>query len=87
MRLDYITNGKVRITIPNHIKGILETAAEDMNGVAETSEANYMFTFQEDGGTLTRVQSDLFQTLVAKILLVSSRSRPNLKTALALLTT
>ena len=46
-----------------------------------------MFIVREYEGTLTGTQADLFQTLVAKILFVRCRSRPDLKMALAFLTT
>ena len=87
IRLNYGTKVKVRITMPKHIKGILEPAAEDMDVIVETPAANHLFTEREYGYTLTGTQDDLFRNLVAKIFFVSFRSRPNLKTALAFLTT
>ena len=86
MRLDYSTKIKVRITMPEHIKGILEAATEDMNGTAKNPSSNHFFKVREDGGTLTHVQADLLRTIVAKILFVSCWSRPKLNTALAFLT-
>ena len=82
MRIDYSKEGKARITMHKRIKGILEAAAENMNNIANTTAANHLSTVQEDGSTLTRVQTDLFRNLVAKILFASCRSRPNLKMAL-----
>ena len=86
MWLNYITNGKVWIIITKHIKGILESVAKGMNSTAKTSSANHLFTVQEDGGTLTLVQADLFQTIVAKILFISFRSYPDLNTELVFVT-
>ena len=74
------------IIITKHIKGILESVAKGMNSTAKTSAANHLFTVQEDGGTLTRVQADLFQTLVEKILFISFRSYPDLNTELVFVT-
>ena len=72
--------------MPKHIKSILGAAAENMDGIAETPEANNMFTVREYGDTLTGMQADLFRTLVAKILFLLFRSRPYLNTTLAFLT-
>ena len=46
MRIDYITKGKVWITMTNHSKGIMELLAEDMNGISKTPAANHLFTVQ-----------------------------------------
>ena len=73
--------------MPNHIKVIMESEAKDMDGIFNIPVANYMFQVREYVGTLMPVQADLFQTLVAKILFFSFRSRPDLKTALDFLTT
>ena len=86
MRLDYGTKVKVRITLPKHTESILEAVAEYMGSIDETKEANHLFTVRKYGDTLMGMQADLFQTLVAKILFVSCRSRPDLRTELAFLT-
>ena len=70
-----------------NIEGKLEAAAEDMISIDENPEANHLFTVKEYGGTFTRVQENLFQTLVAKISFVSCWSRPEINIALAFLTT
>ena len=76
MRLDYGKKGKVHITTPKHTKSILEASVEEMDGIAETQEANHMLPVRQDGDTLTSMQENLFRTVVAKILFVSCRSRP-----------
>ena len=73
------------ITMLKNIKGILEAAAEDMNCIAKTQSANYLFTVQEDGITLTILQAELFRTLMAKILFVRCQSRHDLNMTLAFL--
>ena len=73
--------------MPKHIESILEAAAEDMYGISETPAANHMLTVREDGDTFTGTQDDLFRSLVANIFFVRCRSRPDLKTTLAFLTT
>ena len=60
MRLYYGTKGKVHITMPKDIEGILEAEAEDMNGITESPSANNLFQVQEDGGTLKPVKANLF---------------------------
>ena len=86
MRINYGTKGMVHITMPKHIKSIIKAEADNMEGIAETSEANHIFAVREYGDTLTGMQADLLQTFVAKILFVSCQSSPNLKTALDFLT-
>ena len=87
VRLDYGTKGKVRLTMHEHIEGILEAAAEDMDSVSDTPASNHMFQVQEYGGTLSPVQSNLFQNCLENILFVSCRSRSDLKTVPSFLTT
>ena len=87
MRLYYGTKVKVCIAIPKHVKSILEIEVDDMDGIAKTPAAHHIFTVIENGDTLMGTQANFFRTLVANILSVICRSRPNLKTALAFLTT
>ena len=60
MRLNHATKGKVRITMPKHIEGILEAMAEDMDGVAETPESNHLLQVIKYGGMLTTVQDNVY---------------------------
>ena len=53
MRLDYGTKGKVRITMPKHIKIIVEAVVEYIDSISETPEDNDMLTVIEYGDTLT----------------------------------
>ena len=53
-----------------------------MDGIAETPAVKHLLKLREDGETVTCTQVELFRTHVEKILFVSFRSRPDLKTAL-----
>ena len=68
MRLGYGTKRKVCITMPENIEGILEAAAYGMDGVSDTPEAHHMFQVREYGGMLTTMRSDLFRTIIERIL-------------------
>ena len=46
--------------MPKHIEGILEAMAEDMDGVAETPEANHLLQVIKYGGMLTTVQANVY---------------------------
>ena len=46
-----------------------------------------MFQTRDDAGVITKEQADLFRTMIAKILFVACRTRPDLKLALSFLTT
>ena len=87
MELDYSKKGKVSLDMQKHIQSILAAAASDMDGLAETPAASHLFQTRTDAKSMSREQADLFRTMVAKILFVACRSRPDLKLALAFLTT
>ena len=44
--------------MPKYIEGILEAEVEYMIGITEIPAANHLFSVQEYGGTLTRVQEN-----------------------------
>ena len=87
MELDYSKIGEVTFDMPKHLGSILQTATSDMAGTAETPAANHLFEIRPDAKPLPIEKQDLFRTLIAKILFVACRSRPDLKLALSFLTT
>ena len=85
--LDYSKLGKVVLDTPKHIGSILDTATPDMRGTAETPAANHLFQTRDDAPAMSKEEADLCRTLIAKILFVACRTRPDLKLALSFLTT
>ena len=53
MVLDFIKKGKVRVTMPNNIQSIIETAPTEMDIFSENPSANHLFQVREDGGDIS----------------------------------
>lgn len=88
MTIDYSVEGKVMIKMLDYVLEILDEAPVDMNGEAVTPAAEHLFTLNEvDPEKLDEPGSELYHRLVAKLLFLSKRSRPDIQTAVAFLTT
>jgi len=69
------------------VKELIEECPKDMNGIAATPASNNLFEVDEDAPLLASDVSDLFHHIVAKLLYLSRRVRPDIQTAVAFLTT
>jgi hypothetical protein len=58
-----------------------------MKGVAATPAANHLFNVNEDGEKLDEETAQLFHHLVAKLLFLCKRARPDIQTSVAFLCT
>ena len=87
MTLDYTTKGKVTFKMDDYISRLMAEVPEDMNGTATTPAANYLFQTNPDAKKLNNQTSELYQHLVAKLLYLCKRVRPDIMTAVAFLTT
>jgi hypothetical protein len=87
MVIDFTRKGEVSLDMQKHIQDILETGTTDMKGRAETPASSHLFQTRLEATRLEPKDGDLFRTLIAKILYVAGRSRPDLKLALSFLTT
>ena len=80
-------NCKVQISMNDLIDEMLKTLPEDMSGESSTPAGNHLFTVNPDAIQLSASESEEYHHHVAKLLFLSKRTRPDIQTALAFLST
>ena len=90
MTLDYRTKGKVQIDMKEYVKKILKEL-EDMtngwSGTAVTPAAEHLYRTRNESKKLNLKESEHFHHVVAQLLFLCKRGRPDIQTAVAFLTT
>ena len=74
MTLDYMTKGRVKISMYDSIEKMLMELPSDMNGSVKTPAASHLFNANKDATKLPKNTAQLFHHLVAKILYLSWRT-------------
>ena len=89
MVLDFSTPGKVKFSMVDYIKEMLDELPEDMAGEAATPAANHLFEVNEATSEmlLDEQHADMFHHNTAKLLFLCKRARPDVQTAVAFLCT
>ena len=87
MTLDYMTKGRVKISMYDSIEKMLMELPSDMNGSVKTPAASHLFNVNKDATKLPKNSAQLFHHLVAKILYLSWRTRQDIQIAVAFLCT
>jgi hypothetical protein len=91
MTIDLSTSGKVMIKMTDYVKGILDELPPEMRDTANSTPAGSNLFESDEGGAgspkLSKSEGDMFHHLVAKLLFLCKRSRPDIQTAVAYLTT
>ena len=87
MVLDYSVPGKVSIDMSTYTRQILADLPEYYNGLDPTPARNDLFSVDTKAPDLDSNEADAFHTLVAKLLFLSMRARPDILTAVAFLCT
>lgn len=87
MVLDYSECNKVKIRMEGYIENMLNDMPDDMEGEAVTPAANHLFEVNQNGTKLDETASEFFHHVVAQLLFLCKRGRPDLQTAVAFLTT
>jgi hypothetical protein len=87
MTLDYSTPGAVKIDMTAYVDKVLEEAPTSMDGKASTPADKNLFEVREDIPALETEDADFFHAMVAKLLFLCKRGRPDLQTAIAFLCT
>ena len=89
MTIDYSKKGKVQVKMVDYVENMLKDLEEpEFQGEATTPAANHLFTVnEEDPELLNEEKAELFHHLVAKLLFLCKRARPDIQTAVAFLTT
>lgn len=90
MTIDFSSPGKVIFRMDDCAKGILSEARDEpiMEGNATDPAAEHLFVVNNDNpDELSTDDAEHFHTMVAKMLFVSERARPDVQQAIAFLTT
>ncbi|MEM9592233.1 MAG: reverse transcriptase domain-containing protein, partial [Pseudomonadota bacterium] len=87
MDINLKNEGKVEITMCDFIEKLLAEAPEEFTGTAATPAANHLFETDPEQTKLREREAGIFHHLVAKMLYLSKRARPDLQLAVAFLCT
>jgi hypothetical protein len=85
--LDCREAGCVKINMTDYAEKVLEEAAIYMDGTATTPADKNLFEVRNDIAALTTDDVDFFHAMVARLLFLCKRGRPDLQTAIAFLCT
>ena len=87
MDKEFIGDGKVAITTPQHIREMVEDFPEELTYKVVNPARNELFTVVVDAKKLDNTKTEIFRKITAKGLWISKRSRPDLETAISFLCT
>ena len=87
LTLDYSERGKVKISMYDYIRKIVEESPEDMQGIAKTPASSHLFLTNPDCKKLPENMAQLFHHITAKLLYLCKRTRQDIQTAVAFLCT
>ncbi|KAG7339953.1 reverse transcriptase RNA-dependent DNA polymerase [Nitzschia inconspicua] len=88
MTIDFSNTEFVQFYMHDFVNGILEeTPAELLKGIPTTPAATHLFDIDDNAEKLDSEQAITFHHLVAKLLYLCKRARPDLQLAVAFLTT
>jgi Reverse transcriptase (RNA-dependent DNA polymerase) len=88
MQLDFSIPSKIRITMIDYINKIFADCPSDMNGTAPTPAGNHLFMVNTTNPLLLPpADADLFHHIVAQLLFLCKRARPDIQTAVSFLCT
>ena len=88
MTINYSVKGKVSFSMPQYIEDLLLECLESiMKGTLTTPAANHLFQTNENVEKLSTTDAVLYHYLVAKLLYLGKRTRPDLLTAISFLCT
>jgi hypothetical protein len=87
MTIDFTESRKVRFSMIDYIKNMLDALPEDMNGEAPTPAPLHLFDVNIDAEKLDDTTSEMFHHNTAKLLFLCKRARPDVQTAVAFLCT
>jgi hypothetical protein len=88
MTFDYRKKGKVIISMKEYIAAMIDELPSSMRGRAVTPAANHLFNVNEKQTEfLTEEESDRFHRFTAKLMYLSQRARPDIRTGASFLST
>lgn len=87
MDISFNGNGTVTIAMASYIKDAIADFGEDVSSPASTPAGKSLFTVDESSPPLASADADLFHSIVAKLLYISSRARSDISPTIAFLCT
>ncbi len=83
MTIDYPEKGKAKFSMFDYLGGKISSLPEDLksNRPYNSPAAEHLFTIDEAKPRLPEAQTDRFHRMVAKLLFVAKRARPDIQTA------
>jgi Reverse transcriptase (RNA-dependent DNA polymerase)/Zinc knuckle len=89
MTIDFSTPSKVKFTMVDYIKNMLDELPNDMDGEMATPAAAHLFEVNPNSSEmlLDATTADMFHHNVAKLLFLCKRARPDIQTSVAFLCT
>ena len=88
MDMLFQNDGTVRIEMKEQLQGVINLVdPKSLNDKVSSPATKKLFDVDDEAEQLDKVDSDRFHSIVAKLLYISKRSRPDLDTAVAFLTT
>jgi Reverse transcriptase (RNA-dependent DNA polymerase) len=87
MTLDYSTPGKIHVIMTDYVMALLDETIGNMDGTAVTPASPHLFQVNPASILLNDKKKEFFHHIVAKLLFLCKRARPDLQTTVAFLTT
>jgi hypothetical protein len=87
MNLKFKDDGTVHLGMKGYIEEAIELFGEDVSTKVANAATKKLFTVSETSAPLSTDKADLFHSVVAKLLWVMKRSRPDIETAISYLCT
>ena len=87
MEFEYNDDGIVTIGMENYIADALEEFPETLGKTVSTPASAYLFEVNDEAEKLEEERARMFHRIVAMLLFVSKRARPDIQVAIAFLST
>ena len=87
INIDYSNSDYVKFTMYDFLEDVLEEARSDMKGTSNWPANSKLFEVDKGSPKLSLIDQDYFHRMVARLLFVAKRARPDLQVAVAFLCT
>ncbi len=87
MKIEFLGNQRVSIDMSDQVQEAIEMFSEEIHSFATTPAGRNLFNVNEEVELLNTKDTERFHSVTAKLLFIAKRSRPNIETAVAFLTT
>ena len=87
MDLEFNDDKSVTISTPEYLDEAIECFREDVSGHVSSPATKNLFKVNEESPPLSKKRQDIFHSVVARLLWVMKRSRPDLETCISFLCT